>query len=126
MINNDTNYFVYLLMSFKDVLLGLIGGLVGYLIKYSREKNSDPEHKLSIIFMLINILLGGYAAYMFGTLIPKDASWRDFALGVIGVSSYPIMMFIESNGFNIVIKKMSTILKIDLEESINHPQDKKK
>lgn len=112
----DNNLTVQLLQTLKDIGIGLIGGAIGYLMKYNKNKQTNPEYKVSFLLLFINIMIGGYTAYMFGSLIPADASYKDFALGAIGVSSYPILSFIESNGVNVLISILEKKTGIDIKD----------
>ena len=104
----------------KDMVIGFIGGGVGYLLKYSRDRRTGTDVPFSLSLLLINIIVGGYAAYMFGSLFPGDMHYRDFIIGATGVASYPILQFIEFNGVDIalyMIEKLTGIkLKADKEE----------
>ena len=117
----DSNALVNHIMSLsKDMVVGFIGGGIGYLLKYSKDRRTGAKVPFSIPMMLINIIVGGYAAYMFGSLFPGDMRFRDFIIGAIGVASYPILQFIEFNGVDIalyMIEKLTGIkLKVDKEE----------
>ena len=100
----------------NDIIVGLIGGAIGYFLKYSKKKTQDPEHKLSFMLLFVNIMIGGYTAYMFGSLIPVEATYRDFLIGAIGVSSYPILSFIESNAVVYLVKILENKFGISTEE----------
>jgi hypothetical protein len=91
---------------FKDVLLGMIGGLIAYLLKYSREKEKNDSYIFSWISLFINMILGGYVSYLFGTLIDSQCQYKDFIVGSVGVASYPILIWIEANALNVLLKKV--------------------
>lgn len=117
----DNNALFNHIMSLsKDMVVGFIGGGVGYLLKYSRDRRIGADVPFSLSLLLINIIVGGYAAYMFGSLFPGDMHYRDFIIGATGVASYPILQFIEFNGVDIalyMIEKLTGIkLKVDKEE----------
>lgn len=111
--NIEPNYFFQILLSFKDVIIGIFGGIVGYLIKYRAKKEANPDYMFSYSMLLINIIIGGFAAHMFGSAIDPDFKYRDFILGAVGVASYPIMMFIESKALNVLIIKISKMMGIE-------------
>lgn len=116
MVGQDNSLIWQILGALKDVGIGLIGGAIGYFLKYNKHKENDPEHKLSFFILFVNIMVGGYASYMFGSLIPADAGYKDFALGAIGVSSYPIMSFIESNGVKVFAKFLSEKTGVEIKD----------
>lgn len=100
MINQDPNQFNYYwvaLLMFKDVLLGLIGGLISYLFDYSKAKRNGNE---AFIFrtssMVINMALGAFVGYIVGTLLPADTAGRDAIIALSGVTSYNILLIAES------------------------------
>ena len=111
--NIEPSLIVQILHSFSDVIVGLVGGIVGYLLSYKSKKESNPEHRFSFSMLLINIIIGGFAAYMFGTAIDESWKYKDFVLGSIGVASYPIMTFIESKALSVLLNKISKMIGID-------------
>jgi len=116
MNNNIEPTIFQILGSMKDILLGVIGGVVAYLLRYQREKDKDDSYSFSFVTLIINMVLGGYASYLFGTAIPEHWHYKDFIIGSIGVASYPILVWIERNALGVLLKKAN------LEE---HKDDKK-
>jgi hypothetical protein len=99
------SFFIQILHVFKDVLLGMIGGLIAYLLKYKREKEKNDSYVFSWVSLFINIILGGYVSYLFGTVIDPQWQYKDFVIGSVGVASYPILIWIEANALSIILKK---------------------
>ena len=123
MWHNNNTLIDHIMVLSKDMIVGFIGGGIGYLLKYSRDRNSGSKTPFSVILFIINIIVGGYAAYMFGTLFPSDIRYRDFIVGTAGVASYPILQFIEFNGVEItltIIEKFTgiKIKKEEIEKSV--------
>ena len=99
MINsgNDFNYFWVLLLMFKDILLGLVGGLISYLFDYSKAKrNGNEEFIFRVSGMVINMSLGAFVGYVIGTLLPIETTGRDAIIALSGVTSYNILLLAES------------------------------
>ena len=99
MINsgNDFNYFWVLLLMFKDILLGLVGGLISYLFDYSKaKKNGNEEFIFRVSGMVINMSLGAFVGYVIGTLLPIETTGRDAIIALSGVTSYNILLLAES------------------------------
>lgn len=99
MINsgNDFNYFWVLLLMFKDILLGLVGGLISYLFDYSKaKKNGNEEFIFRVSGMIINMALGAFVGYVIGTLLPIETTGRDAIIALSGVTSYNILLLAES------------------------------
>ena len=99
MINsgNDFNYFWVLLLMFKDILLGLVGGLISYLFDYSKaKKNGNEEFIFRVSGMVINMALGAFVGYVIGTLLPIETTGRDAIIALSGVTSYNILLLAES------------------------------
>jgi len=105
MNNNEPTTMYQMLLMFKDVFLGAIGGLVAYLLKYQKEKETNKDHTFSFISTIINMVLGGYVSFLFGSAIPEGWHYKDFIIGSVGVASYPILLYIESNLLDIILKK---------------------
>jgi len=114
--NIDSNIILQILQAIKDILIGLFGGVVGYLIKYKSMKEKDPTHLFSFSMLFINIIIGGFTAYTFGSVINIDYKYRDFILGAVGVASYPIMLFIESKALTLILLKISKMFNIDMKD----------
>ena len=99
MINNgnDFNYFWVIVLMFKDVLLGLVGGLISYLFDYSKAKrNGNEEFIFRVSGMIINMSLGAFVGYVIGTLLPIETTGRDAIIALSGVTSYNILLLAES------------------------------
>ena len=99
MINNgnDFNYFWVIILMFKDILLGLVGGLISYLFDYSKAKrNGNEEFIFRVSGMVINMSLGAFVGYVIGTLLPIETTGRDAIIALSGVTSYNILLLAES------------------------------
>ena len=99
MINNgnDFNYFWVIILMFKDVFLGLVGGLISYLFDYSKAKrNGNEEFIFRVSGMVINMALGAFVGYVIGTLLPIETTGRDAIIALSGVTSYNILLLAES------------------------------
>ncbi len=93
---NNTNYFVALIILFKDVFLGVIGGAVSYLFDFSKARRNGASFAFQISSMFINMALGGFVAYLIGTILESDMQFRDALIGLSGVTSYQILLLAES------------------------------
>ena len=99
MINNgnDFNYFWVIILMFKDIFLGLVGGLISYLFDYSKAKrNGNEEFIFRVSGMVINMALGAFVGYVIGTLLPIETTGRDAIIALSGVTSYNILLLAES------------------------------
>ena len=99
MINNgnEFNYFWVIILMFKDIFLGLVGGLISYLFDYSKAKrNGNEEFIFRISGMVINMSLGAFVGYVIGTLLPIETTGRDAIIALSGVTSYNILLLAES------------------------------
>ena len=99
MINNgnDFNYFWVIILMFKDIFLGLVGGLISYLFDYSKaKKNGNEEFIFRVSGMVINMSLGAFVGYVIGTLLPIETTGRDAIIALSGVTSYNILLLAES------------------------------
>ena len=95
MINNgnEFNYFWVIILMFKDVFLGLVGGLISYLFDYSKAKrNGNEEFIFRVSGMVINMSLGAFVGYVIGTLLPIETTGRDAIIALSGVTSYNILL----------------------------------
>ena len=94
---NDFNYFWVIILMFKDIFLGLVGGLVSYLFDYSKAKrNGNEEFIFRVSGMVINMSLGAFVGYVIGTLLPIETTGRDAIIALSGVTSYNILLLAES------------------------------
>ena len=99
MINNgnEFNYFWVIILMFKDIFLGLVGGLISYLFDYSKAKrNGNEEFIFKVSGMIINMSLGAFVGYVIGTLLPIETTGRDAIIALSGVTSYNILLLAES------------------------------
>ena len=99
MINNgnEFNYFWVIILMFKDIFLGLVGGLISYLFDYSKaKKNGNEEFIFRVSGMIINMSLGAFVGYVIGTLLPIETTGRDAIIALSGVTSYNILLLAES------------------------------
>ena len=94
---NDFNYFWVIILMFKDIFLGLVGGLISYLFDYSKAKrNGNEEFIFRVSGMIINMSLGAFVGYVIGTLLPIETTGRDAIIALSGVTSYNILLLAES------------------------------
>ena len=92
-----TSEVVHILVSIKDVLLGLAGGLVAYLFDYTKAKREgDDKFTFMVSSMVINMVLGAFVAYTTGTILSSDVTYRDAIIGLSGVTAYNILLLAES------------------------------
>jgi len=82
--------------SLKDVLVGGTGGLVMYFVENKRLKANGVDAKMNIGAMFINVFIGSFVAYVIGTSIGPDVSYRDGIIALIGMCSYSIVGLLES------------------------------
>lgn len=111
MPNTDpNNYSLLALFSLiKDAVLGLLGGLVAYLFDYSKsEKKAEngipPNFKTSSMF--IHMFLGAFVGFVCGTLIPADTFGRVAIVALSGVSSFNLLMLVESRFASWLFERM--------------------
>ena len=81
----------------KEVLVGGTGGMIAYMVEYKRQKALIPEHKWSSGGMIIHIFIGSFIAYIAGTFMAADMTYRDGLIGLIGLTSYSLIGLLESN-----------------------------
>jgi hypothetical protein len=93
---NNTNYFIALIILFKDVFLGVIGGAISYLFDFSKARRNGTTFAFQLSSMFINMALGGFVAYLIGTILESDMQFRDAIIGISGVTSYQILLLAES------------------------------
>ena len=88
---------VKLAAALKEVLVGGTGGMIAYMVEYKRQKALVPEHKWSSGTMIIHIFIGSFVAYVAGTFMPPDMTYRDGLIGLVGLTSYSLVGLMESN-----------------------------
>lgn len=88
---------VKLITALKEVLVGGTGGMIAYMVEYKRQKALVPEHKWSSGGMIIHIFIGSFIAYIAGTFMAADMTYRDGLIGLIGLTSYSLVGLLESN-----------------------------
>lgn len=81
----------------KEVLVGGTGGMIAYMVEYKRQKALIPEHKWSSGTMVIHIFIGSFIAYIAGTFMAADMTYRDGLIGLVGLTSYSLIGLLESN-----------------------------
>lgn len=104
---NNINTFWLTLLLFKDVFLGLIGGAISYLFDFSKARRQGLDFAFQISSMLVNMCLGGFVAYMIGSIIPLETMGRDAIVGVSGVTSYQILLLAESRFATWIFNKIT-------------------
>ena len=88
---------VKLVAALKEVLVGGTGGMIAYMVEYKRQKALVPEHKWSSGGMIIHIFIGSFVAYIAGTFMAADMTYRDGLIGLVGLTSYSLVGLLESN-----------------------------
>lgn len=102
------------LLSVKDVLLGMTGGMVAYLFDYSRAKRAgDKAFKFMFGSMLINMMLGAFVAYLVGSSMDSDVHLRDAIIGLSGVTAYNIILLAESEFAKFIVGKLTNVKSKD-------------
>lgn len=81
----------------KEVLVGGTGGMIAYMVEYKRKKALIPEHEWSSGGMIIHIFIGSFIAYIAGTFMAADMTYRDGLIGLVGLTSYSLVGLLESN-----------------------------
>lgn len=81
----------------KEALVGGTGGMIAYMVEYKRQKTLVPEHKWSSGTMVIHIFIGSFIAYIAGTFMAADMTYRDGLIGLVGLTSYSLIGLLESN-----------------------------
>lgn len=104
---NDYNYLFMLLVMAKDVVLGLIGGLIAYLFDYSKARRNKNDFEFMISSMIINMALGAFVGYVVGTLIDPEMEGRDAMIALSGVTAYNILLMAESKFFGWLFERVS-------------------
>ena len=103
---NQFNYYWLVLVMLKDVVLGLVGGLIAYVFSYSKAERSGTEAMVfKVSSMIINMILGAFVGFVCGTLLPVDTVGRDAIVALSGVTSYNILLLVESRFANWVFEK---------------------
>jgi len=87
---------IKLATSLKDVLVGGTGGLVMYFVENKRLKTNGIDAKMNLGSMFVNVFIGSFAAYVIGSSIGPDVSYRDGIIALIGMCSYSIVGLLES------------------------------
>lgn len=80
----------------QELVVGGTGGVIAYMVEYKRAKAADDEHKWSSGAMLIHIFMGSFMAYVVGSFMPHDMTYRDGLIGLVGLTSYSVIGLIES------------------------------
>ncbi len=105
---DNITLFMKVLGMLKDVLLGATGGIMAYLLDYSKaRRKGDTKFVFSFSSMLINMLLGAFVAYSVGTFLPPEFTGRDALIGFSGLTAYQILLLVESRFANIIFEKLS-------------------
>ncbi len=108
---NEMSTFLKIIISAKDILLGLIGGFVVYLFDYSKAKREGAIFVFKWTSLSINMILGGYVGYVVGTLLVGDMWYRDALISLSGVSAYQILLIAQSRFANTVLDKVDNLFK---------------
>lgn len=116
---DNLNIFWLTILMFKDVLLGVVGGAIAYLFDFSKARRDGNAFAFQVSSMLINMALGGFVAYMVGSIVPADTTGRDAIIGLTGVTSYQILLLAESKFATWIFHKITG-------EKIEDHQEKKK
>jgi hypothetical protein len=97
-------------------LIALFGGLVGYLLRFKKEKEIANEAgikaKLDYTHMFIYIIVGGFMGSIIDPAIPKDLDgYRGAIIGVTSMFAIPLTSIIESRLIKIINKKFDNLEK---------------
>lgn len=79
-----------------ELVIGGTGGVVAYMVEYSRNKKVDAEHKWGWVSMFMHLFMGSFIAYIAGTFMGHDMLYRDGLIGLVGLTSYTIIGLLES------------------------------
>lgn len=96
----------------KDILIGAIGGMIGYLLDYiTAQRKRDNGEKVIFIFrytsLFINMILGAFVAHIVGDILNEDfGDYRNAIIGLSGVTSYQILIVAESKFANYIVDKV--------------------
>lgn len=80
----------------QELVVGGTGGMIAYMVEYKRAKTVDDNHKWSKGTMCIHIFMGSFMAYVVGSFMPHDMTYRDGLIGLVGLTSYSVIGLIES------------------------------
>lgn len=86
-----------LTITLKEVLIGGTGGMTAYMVEYKRQKALVPDYKWSSGSMIVHIFIGSFVAYVAGTFMAADMTYRDGLIGLVGLTSYSLVGLLESN-----------------------------
>lgn len=78
---------------YKDIFIGICGGVASYLFKYTR---TTPKETFSITSLFVHIVLGAFVSYMIGTVIEPKTYGRELIIGFSGFFAFAILIFAES------------------------------
>ncbi len=96
-----------ILIATKDVLLGAIGGVVAYLLDYSKAKREgDNSFTFMMGSMLVNMALGAFVAYIIGSMLDSAFQFRDAIIGLSGVTAYNLLLLAESKFAEVLIERI--------------------
>jgi len=98
---------VFIVIVYKDLLLGGLGGLVVYLYDYSKATRSNEEFVFRFSSLLINVVLGMFVSYGVGTALVAGTPYRDIILMASGFSAYNVLALTESRFAEYIFKKFT-------------------
>lgn len=104
--------YIKLWDAIKDLAIGAIGGMVGYLLDYiTAQRKRDNGEKVVFVFrytsLFINMILGAFVAHIVGDVLNEDfGDYRNAIIGLSGVTSYQILIVAESKFANYIVDKV--------------------
>jgi len=97
------------LSGIKDIVLGMAGGIAAYLFDYSKAKREgDADFRFLVSSMLINMALGAFVAYIIGSVISEDVTYRNAIIALSGVTAFQIILLAESRFAEWVIARLTS------------------
>lgn len=97
-----------ILESIVPIVYSAVGGMAHFLYQVSK----DPD-KWSLVAFGINIILAGFVGYTISGFLPADIQNNSQLFGslmaISGFTTFPLLEFIEKEGWKIVIKRMLNI-----------------
>lgn len=94
--NEVYELLVKIFHAMKEILVGGLGGVVAYMVEYKRIKSANENHQWNHASMVIHLFIGSFMAYVAGSFMAHDMTYRDGLIGLIGLTSYTIVGLIES------------------------------
>jgi len=81
--------------------------MVAYLFDYNRAKREGNEDFVFVLpSMVINMIMGGFVAYLVGTGLDTDVAYRDIIVGISGVTAYNILLLASEIDLEAIVYKV--------------------